>query len=285
MNPPVMDKRMLRLLVGLALENELYNDRENAQLRGLYSDPDLPEIQNYYRKLASSESSCDREAAFWLESALRQERPASVDASALIVRLQQVEAILYTLLMDTPFDVSRDLNDWLNYVANAGESLKGTYVLDAKILTSRAIESSERALAGVSMRNPRRRYELGLLKTETQKIFEELKMVHSTLQVPEELLDAHLKIQASLIGLLTLLKGTDAETQATQELRYSAQKLASAQRLLLRSQKEVSKAGQEIALAQEYIGMAIEKAVNSATKLRLIRILQQLRSLTVESKG
>ena len=280
-----MDKRMLKLIVGLALENDLYNDHENQQLRRLYSDPDIRQIENYYRKLASSESSYDREAAFWLENALQQERPTSVDISALIVRLQQLEAILYTLLMDSAFDASRDLNDWLNYVANAGESLKGTYFLDAKILTSRAIESSERALAAASMRDPRRRYELGLLKTETQKIFEELKMVHSTLPVPEELLDAHLKIQASLIELLTLLKGADAEKQATQELRYSAQKLASAQRLLLRSQKEVSKAGQEIAQAQEYIGMAIEKAVDSATRLRLTRILQQLRSLTVESKG
>jgi len=220
-----MDKRRLKLIVGLALENELYNDHENQQLRKLYSDPDIRQTENYYRRLVSSESSHDREAAFWLENALRQERPESVDMSALNVRLQQLEAVLYALLMEGAFDEDRDLNDWLNYAANAGESLKGAYVLDAKILASRADESSEKALAATSTRDPRRYYELGLLKKETKKIFEQLKMVHSTLPVPEELMDSHLKIQASLIELLSLLKGVDAEKQAMQEL-HSALEVA-----------------------------------------------------------
>jgi len=279
---PASDKRLLKLIVGLALESELYNDRENRQLRRLYSNPDLREIQSYYKRLVSSGSSYDREAAFWLEHALEQ-GSTSVDLSMLVVRLQQVEAILYSLLMEGAYDSSRDLNDWLNYVANAGESLKGNYLLDAKILVSRAMESSDRTLAAVDTRDPRRRYELGILKTETMKIFEELKTVHSKLTVVEELLEIHLKIQTALIELLTLLREGDGAKEAVEELHYSAQKLVSAQRLLLRSKKEVLRAGQEVALAQQYVGIGLEKSLNPEIKARLNKVLQQLRSLALEA--
>jgi hypothetical protein len=185
--------------------------------------------------------------------------------------------------MEGTYDSSRDLNDWLNYVANAGESLKGNYLLDAKILVSRAMESSDRTLAALDTRDPRRRYELGILKTETMKIFEELKTVHSKLTVVEELLEIHLKIQTALIELLTLLREGGGAREAAEELHYSAQKLVSAQRLLLRSKKEVLRAGQEVALAQQYVGIGLEKSLNPGIKARLNKVLQQLRSLALEA--
>jgi hypothetical protein len=282
MNLPIVDKRMLRLIVGLALENELYNNRENPQLRRLYSDPNRREIQNYYLLLVSSESSDDREVAFWLENALVPERLASPDTSTLAARLQQLETILYALLIENASATNQDLNDWLNYVANAGESLRGNYLLDAKIFTSRAVESSQKALATMGIRDPLRHYELGLLRAETQKVFEELKKVHSTLQVPEELLDSLLNVESSLVELLSLLEGADAETQDSPEIRYAAQRLASAQRLLLRSQKEVLKAKEDLMLAQEYITKGIEKAADAHTRKRLIKTQELLRTLALE---
>ncbi|MEM2094079.1 MAG: hypothetical protein QXI32_02130 [Candidatus Bathyarchaeia archaeon] len=282
MSAQTIDKRMLKLIVGLALENELYNHRENKVLRRLYSEPDLKELKSYHRKLALSEDTRDREVSFWLEHALPQE-PSSTNLSNLIIRLRQIEAILYSMLMEGTGEV-QDLNDWLNYVANVGESLKDNYFMDAKILASRALESSSRALAA-AMQNPVRRYELGILRNETLRIFEELKSLHPKLTIPESLLDTHLKIQASLIELLTLLREGSEVRDAKQELQYSAQKLASAQRLLLRSEKEMLRASQDIAQAQEYLGLGMSKALDYLTRIRLSRVLQQLRGLTLEAKS
>ncbi|MEM2922492.1 MAG: hypothetical protein QXF26_09285, partial [Candidatus Bathyarchaeia archaeon] len=84
---------------------------------------------------------------------------------------------------------------------------------------------------------------------------------------------------------LTLLREGSEVRDAKQELQYSAQKLASAQRLLLRSEKEMLRASQDIAQAQEYLGLGMSKALDYLTRIRLSRVLQQLRGLTLEAKS
>jgi len=280
--PPV-DEKVLKVIVGLALENELYSGRDNPRLRSLYSSPSEGRIQSYYRELANSRSSLDRETSFWLETALPKEKSTVSDTSRLVLRLQRVEAILYSLLMQSDSNVGSELNDWMNYVANAEESLVGSFWLDAKIFASRALESAERTVTKIGPTDIRRlRYELGILKTETQTLFEELKRLPLTIRVSAEGFDLVLGVQEMLIELLSLRERSQAEKGAMEGIHYSMQKLVTAQRYLLRGDAEVLKAKQEISFALEYLERDKKKIAKTETRMRLTKMVEKLRKLLAD---
>jgi hypothetical protein len=255
----LQDVKILKVVLGLALENELYNGRDNSRLYSLYMSPDYGKAKAYYWELMRSSSYLDRETSFWLETLLGKKATEFESPSSLIYRLQRVEAILYDFLLQGDSNLCRALNEWLNYVANTGESLKGGYWLDAKIFANRALDSSERAMALVDSRNAVLRYELGVLRSETHHILEELMKLPLTFIAPEGRLDSVLEVQGALIELLRIIVRGNLDESVKEDLRYSAQKLTSAQAHLLNTEADSLKCRHEVALASEYIERTLPK--------------------------
>ena len=121
------DRRFQKVVVGLALENEFNNGYDNFLLRELYDNPSSEKINNLYKKYLTSNDNREKEVAFWLELGLPQEPTTFPDKVHLVNRIREMEAILYTLLGRAGPNISNNLNDWLNYIANAGESINAGF--------------------------------------------------------------------------------------------------------------------------------------------------------------
>jgi len=245
-----MDRRFQKVAVGLALESALYNGRDDRLLRELYESPSAEKISSAYRLLISSRDHNEREVAFWLELGLSQEPTTFPDKAELLRQMRQMETILYDLLGRAGPNIIRPLNDWLNYVANAGESISQGYWIDAKILMSRAVDASHETFSKVGSGEVKTRHELGILRLETRRSFEELLKASFRLRLPEKRLGAILAVQGLLLKMLRK-RVTEASRDVSLS-RYLVERLAAAEKLLLQEDL-VPKARGEIEQALVYL--------------------------------
>jgi len=259
----------------------LYNGRDDRLLRELYENPSAEKISNAYRRLIASRDHNEREAAFWLELGLSQVPTAFPDKAELLRRIRQMETVLYDILGVAGPNISQPLNDWLNFIANAGESVSQGYWIDAKVLMSRAVDASGETVSKVAPSEVKMRRELGILRSETLRSFEELLKASFRLRLPERRLDALVAVQGLFLKMLRQRVTGAAPGWSPSLLRYLIERLATAQKLLLQ-EDSASKARGEIEQALAYLEGQAPGTQDGRTRKQLEETREELRRLLRE---
>lgn len=223
----------------------------------------------------------DREVAFWLEPALEQ-TPVKMDVTGLIIELRGIEMELSTLFGRVGLDMLQDINDWLNYIANAGHSVEDGEWLNAKILMSQALQSSraesiEKIKANISLR-----YTLEVLQGETLKCFDQIKKTPSTLKILEERLNVIIELQGILIELMRKYYLEGFDSRAGDLIRYPIQKLDIAIQYLMRFNVKTERAGQEVSLASEHLEEMMKETSDRKTLELARKTYEMLKTLSTK---
>ena len=88
---------LVKIAVGLALENAIYNGQEIQHLTSLYSDPDVERVINLHDELISSKDHLERETAFFLQLGL-DTGPFQGAPLGLAGEMREMEHLLYAYL-------------------------------------------------------------------------------------------------------------------------------------------------------------------------------------------
>jgi hypothetical protein len=273
-----LSDRLNKVVVGLALKNELYNKRLNQTLFDLYSRPEIDAIKDLHDRLISSNDHFDREVAFWLELALQQP-PVQIDLQDVSVELTEMEVLLYDLVLRANSESQRNLNDWMNYIANVPQSIRDGNWIDAKILMSLAVQSSRKESIERIKRDPQLRYKIEVLQKETSRLFEVTKRIPLRLIASEERLCALEKILEVLIELLQRYNFERPQERLSDMIRYSIQKLEASQRSLMRSNIKTDDAKNEIIVASKYLEQQMSVITNINTLEWMKSLLEKIRVL------
>ena len=281
-----VNKKLSKLIVGLALINDFFNGRLNQTLLSLYSNPTIAKIRTIHDRNINSTNHFDREVAFWLALNLKQ-KPLKIHLNDLIVELREMEVILSSLLWQVTADTQRDFNDWLNYMINAAHSVQDRYWMDAKSFMSRAVQSSQRQNVEKIKRNPTIGYKVRLLQTETLRCFEQIKRFPTELRIPEEYLDSVLEVQEIMIELKLNYHLQHPTKEISKLIENSIKKLNSALRYLMHSNLE--DASKELERASDHMEWQIgqvtaRKTIDWARKLheRIKTLNMRLHKLSTE---
>jgi len=241
-----LDKRSMKVVVGLAVESAIVHGRDTRTLLHLYSMPDLERLQELHNQLLTSPLHYDREIAIWLEPALELDQPTS-DPRNLVREMREMEFVLHVLL-NWIGSFQEDVNNWMNFIANAAQSIEDGFWIDGKILLSRALQSSLCPSVERLKADPRFRYELDVLQKATASYFEEVKGYPIKLSFPEHRLDAILKVQEIMLELMQIHFREESRMEP-EETRQPIHKLSSAMRYMMDDRKEIEDAKREIRLA------------------------------------
>ena len=260
-----MNNRFNKVVVGVALKNEMYNRGVNQRLLDLYANPNRDAIKELHDQLLSSQNHFDREAAFWLSLAL-QAAPLRLDLRDMIHELNEMEVLLYDLLWRVEAGSQSDLNNWMNYLANVPQSIQDGFAVDAKILMSLAVQSSRTEGIERIKGNPSLRYKIEILQQETTRLFDIIKKIPLKLIIPEERLDALVTLQDILIDLLRRHRSEHPGSECDSLFRYLLGKLEAAERYLMQSNMKTEKATKEIMLVSDYL----EDHIRNETDTRLL---------------
>jgi len=242
----ILDLRLLKMAVGLALEIAIVQRRETRELTSLYSDPDRRKIAKLHGRLIASDDSYEREVAIWLELAL-EATPLKSDPQKLAAEMREFESVLYTLISRMG-SFESELNHWMNFVANAAQYIQDGYWIDAKIMLSRAVYLSTTSSVEENKSNPEYSYEIDVLQKATASYFEEVKGYPLELKIPEYSLQPIIMVQEVLLDMMKIYYGEKKDEEA---LRQLIQRLSSAIRYLM--EEKAGKAKQELTLASGYI--------------------------------
>jgi len=195
-----MDESLVKIAVGLALENAIYNEQEIQDLTSLFSAPDHEKVLKLHDRLISSEDHQERETAVFLQLGL-DIGPLHGDPLGLAEEMREMEHLLYAYL-NKYGRAQKALNDWLNYVANASQSIIDGYWTDAKILLSLAVQTSQDPTVEALKTNPELKYKVETLQGATASYFQELKGYPLKLKISDESAEAILMIQEPLLEML-----------------------------------------------------------------------------------
>ena len=276
-----MNNKFNKVIVGLALECELYNRRFNRVLFSLYSNPNLDGIRALHDHLIVSNNHFDREVAFWLEPTLEQ-IPVKMDSISLVAELQRIEIELTSLLWQVDSGILRDINDWLNYIVNVGYSVEEGNWIHAKILMSQALQSSRTESVERIKSDPRLRYVIEALQMETLRCFEQIRRAPSKLKMPEERFDIILEVQGILIELMRKYYLDDIEKEARDIIRYPIQKLDTALRYLMQPGTKIEAADHEVDLASEHLEWQMNNISNPKTLDWAKKTLKRMKALSTQ---
>ncbi|UCH57749.1 MAG: hypothetical protein JSV18_02225 [Candidatus Bathyarchaeota archaeon] len=238
-----MDTDHLRFATGLALESAIVHGRETEALLSLYSDPEPESARELHDGLAASDHQHDREAAIWLETGLDTQAEAP-DPRGLVAEMREMEVLLLVLIRKVG-KTQRELNLWMDYIANAGQFLLDGLWIDAKIMLNRAVDCSKRGPVEALRSRPDLGYQLDVMQRATASYFEEVKGYSIGLQFPRERLGEILGVQRALLELMM-----DRYRDAGEDgdlARRAARQLSSALRHLMEGRK--GKAEKELTLA------------------------------------
>ena len=277
------DRRFQRIAVGLAVENGLHDGYDDKILNDLYENPSSEKITKTYRRMISSNVQRERAIALWLELGLCQEPTTFPDRTELLRRIRETEAILYSLLGQASLSIAQPLNNWLNYVANAGESINTGFWMDAKVYMDRAVESADETLAKVSLADPKMSYDLDILRSETRRDYEELLKASFRLKLPEDILNEILVVQEQLIGILRRLidEGNHKDAEL---LLFLADRLTIAEKLLLQEEPDLHNAAESVTQAINNIEKQIPAFRDETIRRRNERTLQGLKDIQEKLK-
>ncbi len=195
-----MDPRTLRIAVGLALESAILSGGPTDALESLYSDPEPLAVKALHLRLMESQDHRDREAGIWLQTGMDQ-ASAGTDPAGLAGELGKMEYLLYVLIPRAG-DAQREVNDWMNYTANAAQLLTDGFLVDAKIMLNRALQVSRApAVEGLKAYHDLS-YEIGVFQEATASYYREAMGYPVGIQIPEETLDAALKLQECMLEVM-----------------------------------------------------------------------------------
>jgi hypothetical protein len=197
---PDLEPRALRIAVGLALESAILSRAETGTLVSLYSDPDPRGVLELHDRLMESDDHRDREAAIWLETGL-ESTPMKSDPTGLVVELREMEYVLFAFTSRAG-GAQRDVNDWMNYIANAAQFIVDRFWIDAKIMLSRALQASRAPAVEELKSDPGLSYEVGVFQGATASYFDEVRGYPVSMRIPEEMLDAILTLQGSMLEIM-----------------------------------------------------------------------------------
>ena len=188
----------VKIAVGLALESAIIHNIDTHDLESLYAAPSSELVRELHDRLIDSESHRDRVAAFWLQMGFDQ-GPIQRDPRRLIDDMTKMEVLL-GVLIDQAGDAWKDINDWMNYIANSHEHLSNGYWTDAKVLLSLGLETSRRpSLEHISESLSEK---VALFQEATVSYYDEMKNYPLKLYVPEEYTDATLSLQELLLDIM-----------------------------------------------------------------------------------
>jgi len=245
------DEKLRRIIVGLALESDIYNRRTNPELHHLYLNPGIEVLRELHDRLIASDDHREREVALWLSLAVERP-PLKVDLQDLVKELEEMEFILLNLLRSVDEAAQIDINGWMNYIINTAHGVRDGFWIDAKIDMNLALQISKSESVERIRVDPHFTYEIGLLQKETSRRFKEIRDFPAMLDLPEERLDLILGIQSMLLDLMGRIY-LEQVKEEVEILGYVAQRLNAALRYVLRRDIQPEKAEKEIKLASSYL--------------------------------
>ena len=254
-----MEEKFAKVVVGLALESALVLKRDIRTLIALYSGPDLVRVRDLHDQLIESRDHYDRVVAIWLEPMLEFGTLKS-DPKGLVKEMREMEFVLYALI-NRVGEAQREVNDWMNYIANASQSIEDDFWIDAKILLSRAVQSSQHPSVEKLKADPSLRYEVDVLQRATASYFEEVKGYPLRLKVPEERLEAILKVQEIMLEMMQIHYGVEQGNYA-EITRPTIHRLSTAIRYLMDAKKEAEATKREAQLASEQLETRLNEIVD-----------------------
>jgi hypothetical protein len=204
-----LDPRYLKLVIGLALESALIHGQNVETLKSLYIEPDLEEVKDLHEKWISSMDHRDRAMAIWLELAIEQD-PIGEEPQSLAKEMREMEYLLFNLISGAR-GAEAEINNWMNYIANASQSLLDGYWIDAKILLSLALKQSQEVTVNRLKEKPEFNYKLDVLQKATLSYFQEIRTYPLSLNIPQNIYNPILEIQKIIFSLMDTMKGRSKE--------------------------------------------------------------------------
>jgi hypothetical protein len=277
------DRRFQKIAIGLAVENGLQNGYDDRTIDELHENPSSDKIAKTYRRMISSNIQQEREIALWLELGLYQEPATFPDITELLRRIREIEAILYALLGHAGLSITQPLNNWLNYVANAGESINTGFWIDAKAYMDRAVEAADETLTKVGSADPKMLYDLDILRSETRREHEELLKASFRLKLPEDALNQILVVQDLLIRILRR-RVAEADHKSAELLLFISDRLTIAERSLLQEKPDMQNAVESVTQAISQIENQIPTLQDETVRRGFERTLQELKEIQEDLK-
>lgn len=271
-----MDERVARVAIGFALQSAIPCGCEVEALLVLYSKPDLEKARSLHDKLAMSRSHKDREVAIWLQPLLEHGLPKS-DPKALVPTMREMEFVLY-FLINQAGQAQREVNDWMNYVANATEGLVDGFLIDAKIFMSQALEISQSPAIEQLKSDPALGRKLDILQQATASYFQEIRKYPSKIAIPERRLEPILKVQEILLDLMQLHYGGRHDRNG-EVIGAATRRLKAAIRYLMNEDKELEAAEREVQLASEHLSEKESEIVNGEARRLVLRCSKRMKEL------
>jgi hypothetical protein len=272
------DRRFQRIAIGLAVENGLQNGYDDRTVDELYENPSSDKITKTYQRMISSNIQQEREIALWLELGLYQEPTTFPDMTELLRRIRETEAILYALLGHAGLSITQPLNNWLDYVANAGESINTGFWIDAKAYMGRAVEAADETLTKVGSADPKMLYDLDILRSETRRDYEELLKASFRLKLPEDALNQILVVQDLLIRILRR-RIAEADNKSAELRLFILDRLTIAERSLLQEKPYMQNAVESVTQAISQIENQILTLQDEIERRGFERTLQELKKI------
>lgn len=261
-----MDDRFVRVIVGLALECALTNGRESQQLFSLYSNTDIERLKELHDHLISSNDHYDREVAIWLEPVLGL-GPLRNNPRGLVTEIRMMEFIL-SRLYERSREGREELNNWINFIANAAHSIEDGFWIDAKILLSRALQSSTDPSIERLKADPNINYEVEILQRATKSYFEEIKGYPLEIKIPVDRLDPILKVQEIMLDMMRVYfrEEKDARDYMIEE---PIKRMSSTVRSLMDDIKEIEDSKRELRLASRYLKTLLGESTDEKRRARI----------------
>ncbi len=238
-----------KIVVGLALETAIVHRRDVRDLLALYSEPEFERLREIHDRLIASDDPYDREVAIWLEPALDVGTLMS-DPNTLAREMREMEQLLYVLINQAG-GAQKDVNYWMNYIANAAQFIQDGFWIDAKVMLSRALHSSQKESIVKLKSVPSLSYKVDILQRATASYFEEAKGYPLGLRIPEEMMGSILTVQEILLGIMRdhYRRGQGEGARLVLQMVH---RLSSAVRYLMDEEK-VEKAQKELVLTTRYL--------------------------------
>lgn len=245
-----MDARLAKIAIGLALESAIVHKGDAEEMASLYSNPDLGLMRETHDRLIESDDHYEREAAIWLEPGLNM-GPLSSDPRTLAKEMREMEFVLGTIINRSGM-AQREVNYWMDYIANTHQFITDGFWIDAKIFLSRALQTSRAASVEELKSDPGLSYEVETLQRATASYFDEMRGYPLTLNIPEERLDPILHVQETMFTLMRN-HGNSGYSDEAGMSRQIVHRLSSAMRHMMEEEKGQD-AKRELDLALEQLG-------------------------------
>jgi len=261
-----LDRRLAKVGVGFALQTAITHGCDTANLSNLYSELSLEKIRETHDRLIASSFHREREVAIWLATSLEL-APSTTDPKGLATEMREMEFILYTL-MNKVGEAKPTMNDWMNYIANAAESLTDGFWIDARILLSQALDISQSVQIEHLKAHPGLRYELDVLQRATAAYFMEMGKYPLKLAIPDDRIETVLKLQQVMLNLMTA-RHREKKEKHERIVEDAIRRLETVIRLLMNKDKTLDDVLREARLALQYLDEQ-EKGITDNDRHRLI---------------